>query len=101
MNPLINANNNKIQNACKDFSVDKLYVFGSFARNENTKNSDIDFLVSFKESIPTNYFDNFFDFQFKLEEIFNKKVDLISENTLKNPYLIKSINADKIIIYGK
>ncbi|MBL0288169.1 MAG: nucleotidyltransferase domain-containing protein [Bacteroidetes bacterium] len=97
----MNANNNKIQNACKDFSVDKLYVFGSFARNENTKNSDIDFLVSFKESIPTNYFDNFFDFQFKLEEIFNKKVDLISENTLKNPYLIKSINADKIIIYGK
>ena len=101
MNPLINANIIKIQNACKDFSVDKLYVFGSFARNENTKNSDIDFLVSFKESIPTNYFDNFFDFQFKLEEIFNKKVDLISENTLKNPYLIKSINADKIKIYGQ
>jgi predicted nucleotidyltransferase len=101
MNTIIQQHKNQIQTACKDFSVDKLYLFGSASREELKSNSDIDFLVSFKENLDTNYFDNYFDFQFKLEEILNRNIDLISENTLKNPYLIKSIDADKIIIYGE
>lgn len=101
MNSIISQHKNQIQNACKDFSVNKLYLFGSAARNELKLNSDIDFLVSFNENIKSNYFDNYFDFQFKLEEILKRNIDLISENTLKNPYLINSINADKIMIYGE
>jgi predicted nucleotidyltransferase len=100
MNTILNQYKNEIQSACKEFSVDKLYLFGSAARNELKENSDIDFLVSFKDKIDSNYFDNYFDFQFKLEEILNRNIDLISENTLRNPYLIKNIDANKIMIYG-
>ncbi len=91
---------NEIQAACKQYHVANLFVFGSAARNEMNTNSDVDFLVSFKNDLETNYFDNYFDFQYKLEEILRRNIDLISENTLKNPYLINSINADKIMIYA-
>lgn len=95
-----NINKEILNKTCEKYAVDKLYVFGSFARNESNNNSDVDLLVSFKDNIPTNYFDNFFDLQFTLEEIFKKKIDLISESSLKNPYLINSINHDKVLIYG-
>ena len=91
---------NKINLTCQNHGVEKLYIFGSYVRGENNVDSDIDLLVSFNENIPTNFFDNFFELQFSLENIFKRKIDLIIESSLKNPYLIESINKDKVLIYG-
>ncbi len=46
------------------------------------------------------YADNYFDFFFTLEKILNRKIDLLPKHKLKNPYLIKQINQDRIKIYG-
>jgi uncharacterized protein len=81
--------------------VDKLYLFGSATQPTFSDTSDIDFLVTFKEIPILDYADNFFDFKFELEDLFNRKIDLISEKSLTNPYLIKSINRTKILLYDR
>lgn len=69
-------------NILRQFKVKKIGLFGSFARGEQKKNSDIDFLVEFHE--PT--FDNFMDLLFSLEDLFGRKVELITDGSL-SPYL--------------
>jgi len=63
----------------KDFFVDKIGYFGSFSRNEQKANSDIDILVSFRKPLGWEFFD--------LKELLEKKlklnVDLVSEKALK------------------
>ncbi len=63
------------------FGIKELGIFGSFVREEQKENSDIDILVEFKEEYKT--FDNYMDLKFYLEELLNIKVDLISKTALK------------------
>jgi predicted nucleotidyltransferase len=60
------------------FTVKKIGLFGSYARNEQTKKSDIDFLVEFQE--PT--FDHFMGLIDYLENLFQKKVEVITDGSL-------------------
>ncbi len=63
----------------KKYFVDKIGYFGSYSRNEQNENSDIDILVSFKKPLGWE----FFDLQELLEDELKIKVDLISEKALK------------------
>lgn len=63
------------------YSVDKFLLFGSYAKDKQTAESDIDLLVSFKK--PIDMFD-FIDLQDYLANLFNKKIDLGTENGLKS-----------------
>ncbi len=56
------------------FSVRRIGIFGSFARGEQKASSDIDILVEFEK--PT--FRNFMDLSFYLEDLFGRKVDLVT-----------------------
>lgn len=64
------------------FKVKKIGLFGFFARGDQKRHSDIDFLVEFHE--PT--FENFMDLLFSLEELFGRRVELITDGNL-SPYL--------------
>ena len=66
----------------KRFYVKRIGVFGSFARGEQKDTSDVDILVEFEK--PT--FDNFMNLAFFLEDLFQRKVDLITPNSL-SPYI--------------
>ena len=61
------------------YFVDRIGYFGSFSRNEQTNDSDIDILVSFRKPIGWE----FFDLQEFLESELKLKVDLVSEKALK------------------
>ncbi len=63
----------------KEKSVKKIGLFGSYSKNKQKKESDIDFLIEFNEISP----DNFFGVLFFLEKLFGKKVDLVIEEDLK------------------
>lgn len=82
------------------YNVEKMYLFGSALNANFNKDSDIDFLVKFKSIELSKYFDNYMDFKEKLEELFGREVDLVEEQTLRNPILINSINKSKELIYG-
>jgi predicted nucleotidyltransferase len=61
------------------FYVNKIGYFGSFARNEQNENSDIDIIVSFYKPIGWS----FFDLQELLEKELNRKIDMVSINAIK------------------
>lgn len=99
---LIKENLLKIQDACKKHHVRSLYLIGSATQSENfNDNSDIDFLYRFrKEDIPEmEYADNYFDLLFTLQDLFGRKVDLVAEEKMRNPYFIDSINRNKQLLY--
>ena len=103
MAPIITENIDQIISACRKYKIKYLYVFGSAARgNDFDKNSDVDFLYAFdKDRIELEtYADNYFDFRFNLEDLLNRDIDLVPEEMLTNPYLIKNINVDKVKLYG-
>ena len=78
----------------QNFSVTKLGLFGSFARNEPSPQSDLDILVVFAE--PT--FDHYMDLKFYLEKLFQTSVDLVIADNLK-PRLKPQI--EKEVVYAK
>jgi len=88
----------KVGNYFKDKSVLKAYIFGSTARSESNKNSDIDILVELDYSRPIGL--EFVKMQLDLQEILNKPVDLITENAVSK-YIKPNIEEDKILIYER
>lgn len=66
------------------YGVQQYGLFGSFSRNEQDNESDIDILVEFDPNKKT--FDNFINLAFYLEDILGRKVDLITKESL-SPYL--------------
>ena len=87
--------NNKKRVLLDEFGVIDLAVFGSYAKNEQKKNSDIDICVVLKKESKT--FDNFMDLKFYLEELLsNKRVDLVIKESirreLKSKILMEAIH---------
>ncbi|MEO6724455.1 MAG: nucleotidyltransferase family protein [Blastocatellia bacterium] len=74
----------------KAFGVKRLGLFGSFVRREPTSESDVDVLVEFAPGQKT--FLNFMDLSFFLEDLFGRKVDLLTPESLSQyfgPYILK------------
>ncbi len=97
---VVEKNIDKLNQLCKKHKVAKLYVFGSVLNNNFTSESDIDFVVTFDKVDLEQYADNYFDLKFSLEDLFGRKIDLLEEKAIKNPFLKKSINKSKQLIYG-
>jgi predicted nucleotidyltransferase len=86
---------NIILSHLKGFNPIKVGIFGSFARGDNKKDSDIDILVEFKEA-PSLL--TLIKLENDLSEILGVKVDLVTTGALKNKRIKKSIQKDLINI---
>ena len=62
------------------YKVRNLSLFGSVARGDEKSGSDVDILVEFEQ---TPDFDLFMDLKFYLEDLLQKKVDLVTRHALK------------------
>ncbi|NDP19770.1 MAG: nucleotidyltransferase [Paludibacter sp.] len=98
---LIDRNIDSVHALCKTYKVARLFVFGSILTNKFKKNSDIDFIVDFQNVELYDYADNYFDFKTSLEQIFKRKIDLLENQAIQNPYLRQSIDSHKLMIYGQ
>jgi len=78
----------------KHFEVDKIGLFGSYAKDKQTKDSDIDIYVEFKNKT----FDNLAGLWNYLEDLYHKKIDLIHKHKNNNQIIIANIQKD--VIYG-
>jgi predicted nucleotidyltransferase len=90
----------QIKTLCQKYNVKKLFAFGSVLTNKFNEQSDIDLIVDFDKQNIADYFDNYFDFKYSLENIFGRKVDLLEEKPIQNKYLRNSIENSKQLIYG-
>jgi predicted nucleotidyltransferase len=84
---LIQANQKRI----KTFGVKKLGLFGSFMRNKQHSESDIDLLVEFEPGQKS--FDNFIQLSFLLEDILQRPVELVTIESL-SPYIAPYITEE-------
>lgn len=100
MNPILKNQLDTIRSLCERYRVKTLYVFGSVLTPNFAPHSDIDLLVDFLDQDPLRYTSNYFQFKFELEKLFNRKIDLLEERALKNPYFIENINQKKQLLYG-
>jgi len=100
MQPLIQDKSDELKKLCQDYDVKTMYVFGSACTDQFSDKSDIDILISFKDISIDKYTDNYFELRHKLEELFSRKIDLVTENSLSNPYLIESIEETKQLLYA-
>lgn len=77
---LLSSNKDRI----KAFGVSSLALFGSFVRNEQNENSDVDLLVGFKPEKET--YRNFINLTYFMEELLGRKVEVVTHNGL-SPYI--------------
>jgi predicted nucleotidyltransferase len=91
---------NDFNSLCKNHKVKTLYAFGSSTNNNfNPVESDIDLLVEIEDADPIERGEKLMSFWDRLESFFNRKVDLLTESSLRNPFLRKSIDSTKVLIY--
>ena len=100
MTEILENKRQELADICKSMKIKSLYAFGSVVTENFSDASDLDFLISFTDDISVDeYSENYFLLHYKLRELFNREVDIVTENSLSNPYFIESINNTKVMIY--
>ncbi len=90
-----------IEGLCRRFRVRRLELFGSAATGAfNPQSSDLDFLVEFDEFQANEYADAYFGFLEELGRLFRREVDLVVAKSVKNPYLMESIQRSRKLLYA-
>lgn len=96
----IQFNSTEFLSLCKSQDVKTLYAFGSSTTDQfNEESSDIDLLVELDIKDPMKRGENLLDLWDKFERFFQRKVDLLTNSSIRNPILRKSIDSTKILIY--
>jgi predicted nucleotidyltransferase len=97
MESMLEQNLPQVKSLMRAFGVEHAYLFGSAATGTINDDSDIDFIIRFPDDMDfVTYADNYFALADALELLLHKKVDLVTEKTLTNPFLIENINLHKI-----
>ncbi len=100
MIPLIEKKRTEVAVLCGRFGVQSLEVFGSAADGEfDPAHSDIDFLVEFSQDAGS-LFHRYFGLLEALEQLFDRKVDLVSATALSNRYFIATVNRSRQTVYA-
>ena len=88
-----------IVKTCIDLRVRHLDLVGSATRDDfQSERSDVDVLVEFDGS--EKLFDRYFALKQRLEQELGRRVDIIQDSAVKNPYVRESLNRDRVRIYG-
>lgn len=90
----------QINTLCKNHNVKELYLFGSVLSDNFREDSDVDILVKFLPIDLYDYFNNYISLKNALSQYFGREIDLLEEQSLKNPILMQSIDKNKRQIYG-
>ena len=93
----------RVRPIAKAYGIDKVFLFGSYARGEATEDSDVDFYVEISKPLGLKYCSFYSD----LEKSVGKKIDIITKDGLYNPVtlsanetLIHAILKERKCIYG-
>lgn len=88
-----------ISQLCERLQVKRLDIFGSAATDQFTVDSDVDVLVQFDRE-PGDLFNRYFDLKEGLEQVFGRPVDIVLEDSLKNPYFKLAIEQVRKNVYA-
>lgn len=100
MNRIVSDRIDELIQLCNTYNVKTMHVFGSVCTDKFNENSDIDILISFNNLSVEQYTDNYFELHYKLQDLFGRKIDLLTDKSLSNPYFIKGMEQTKQLIYA-
>jgi uncharacterized protein len=101
MTELVQRHRAALSDICGRYGVKRLYLFGSGASDRLEPASDLDFLVEMADRQPTAaYAHRYLDFADELERLFARRVDLVTEQAVRNPFLRREIQATRELVYG-
>jgi predicted nucleotidyltransferase len=101
MHPMITRKREGILDLCRRYHVRRLELFGSANGDRFTPElSDVDFLVQFMPLEGRAYPDAYFGLLRDLEALLGRPIDLLSAPVIRNPYLRKSIEKSRELVYS-
>jgi uncharacterized protein len=98
---LIEQHREELESLCRRYRVGRLELFGSAATDEfNPNSSDLDFLVEFAPLPSGNKADAYFGLLHGLEDLFCKKIDLITVEAIRNQHFKRAIQPQRKLLYA-
>lgn len=103
IHPFVDEKRRQLIDACHHYGIKALYAFGSVVRQDFSPTSDVDLLVEYKdeETDPIKRFETFLELKNRMEGILGRKVDILQEKDLTNPFLKHFILQEKEKIYAE
>jgi uncharacterized protein len=103
MVPLVEQHARELSELCRRFRVERLYLFGSAATGSfDPHQSDLDFLVQLADRGPTGgYADRYLGLAEALEALFGRPVDLVTVESIRNPFFRGEIERTCQVVYGQ
>ena len=90
---------NQVQRYLSQIPVIRAWVFGSYARGEETEQSDLDLLVDYDKTKKLSLLD-VVRYKLDLEKLIGREVDLVENGSLK-PFAVPSVERDKYLVYER
>lgn len=91
----------QISRLCQRYQVRRLAVFGSALRRDfNTASSDVDVVVEFEPLPVAVRMQNYLELRDGLSQLFGRRVDLIEEGAIRNPYILRRMEEEQQLLYA-
>jgi predicted nucleotidyltransferase len=102
MSPLVEEKIDELKKLCEEYSVKCMEIFGSAASDADfdENRSDLDFLVEFQSLEENQYADAYFGLLFALQDLFDRPVDLVMTEAIRNPYFKTSVDRTRKVLYA-
>jgi uncharacterized protein len=101
MKNLIEEKRREIEELCRRYRVRQLELFGSAVGDRfDPQTSDLDFLVEFEGLPPAEHSRCYFGLLFALTDLFGRDVDLVETGAIRNPYFLRAIANDRVLLYA-
>ncbi|HEV8605353.1 MAG TPA: nucleotidyltransferase domain-containing protein [Tepidisphaeraceae bacterium] len=101
MTTLIEQHRPQLLALCRKYDVRRLDLIGSAARDDFDPNrSDLDFVVEFNNFTVHNAADRYLGLMVDLEDLFGRKIDLVSYRAIRNPYFKQVVDNTRVTLYA-
>ncbi len=98
--PLLERHVDGIREICRAHHVKSLHAFGSVLCPDFGPSSDVDFLVVFDRTQGMSAFLQFFKFKEQLEALLGREVDLVTYDSIRNPFFKHAVEETKLLVYA-
>ena len=101
MNPITEEKKDSLAQLCSKYAVKRLEIFGSgTGKDFDPAQSDLDFLVCFESCAPVEHAERYLGLLAALQDLFDRKIDLVELGAIKNPYFVEDIQSTRKVIYA-
>jgi predicted nucleotidyltransferase len=101
MNSLIEQHLAALIDLCRRYDVKRLDLIGSAVGSDfDSRSSDLDFVVEFNNFTIQNAADRFLGLMLDLEDLFGRKIDLVSYPAIRNPFFKQVVDQTRVNLYA-